>query len=196
MTVPALLRPIPPATLAAIAVAMIAAMALVLAAMGQPLICTCGTVKLWAGDIYSADNSQHIADWYTWTHIIHGFLFYLGLWLIAGRWLPRSYLLLIAILGEVGWEILENSPMIIARYRTTTISDSYTGDSVINSVADVLAMIAGLWLAVRLPVWASVAIALAIEVGLALVIRDNLTLNVLMLIWPIEALRNWQAGGS
>jgi hypothetical protein len=193
---PAALRPIPPAVIVAVAAAMLVAMALILAAMGQPWICVCGTVKLWAGDIYSADNSQHIADWYTWTHIIHGFLFYCGLWLIAGRWLPRSYLLLIAILGEIGWEILENSPMIIERYRTTTISDSYTGDSVINSVADVLAMIAGLWLAVRLPVWGSVAIALAIEVVLTLVIRDNLTLNVLMLIWPIEALRAWQAGGG
>lgn len=193
---PTALRPIPPAMLAAVTAAMLVAMALMLAAMGQPWICTCGTVKLWAGDVFSTDNSQHIADWYSWTHIIHGFLFYAGLWLIAGRWLPRSYLLLIAIAGEIGWEILENSPMIIERYRTATISDSYTGDSIINSVADILAMIAGLWLAVRLPVWSSVVIALAIEVVLAVVIRDNLALNMLMLVWPIEALRAWQAGGG
>lgn len=196
MTTPKLLRPIPLPVFAGIVAAMIVAMALILAAMGQPWICKCGTVKLWTGDIYSTDNSQHIADWYSWTHLIHGFLFYVGLWFIAGRWLPRSWLLLIAIAGEIGWEILENSPMIIERYRTTTISDSYAGDAIINSVADVLAMIGGLWLALRLPVRASIAIAVAIEIILLLVIRDNLTLNILMLIWPIEAIRNWQAAGA
>jgi hypothetical protein len=191
----AALRPLSAWSVAAAVAAMVVAAALVLAAMGHPWICTCGVVRLWSNDVNGAENSQQIADWYTWTHLIHGLLFYFGLWLVARR-LPLSWRLLAATVIECGWEILENSPLIIERYRAGTISLNYFGDSVLNSVTDVLAMILGFWLAAKLPVWASIALALAIEVVLALTIRDNLTLNVLMLVWPLAAVRNWQAGGG
>lgn len=187
-------RPLPVWTVVLAAGGTIVLAGLILAAIGHPWICTCGAVKLWTGDVNGPENSQQIADWYTWTHIIHGLIFYLGLWLVARR-LPLSWRWLIAVLIEAGWEVLENTPWIIDRYRAGTISLDYFGDSVINSVADVLAMVLGFWLAGRLPVWASVAIALVIEAVLALVIRDNLALNVIMLIYPIQTIKAWQGGG-
>ena len=186
--------PIPARLAIAIAVGLVAAGALALAAMGHPWICTCGSVKLWFGGLGTPEDSQHLTDWYTWTHVLHGLLFYLGLWIIARR-LRISVRFLVAVVGEVGWEILENTTWIIDKYRTETISLDYFGDSVINSVGDVLAMMLGFVLAARLPVWANILIAVAIEAVLALVIRDNLTLNIIMLWFPIEAIRQWQAGG-
>jgi hypothetical protein len=140
------------------------------------------------------DNSQHLADWYTPSHIIHGFLFYLLGWLFLRR-NPPGDRLLGAVVIEAAWEILENSPIIIDRYREATIALGYTGDAVINSAADVLWMILGFGIARRLPVWGTVALALGFEFLTLLVIRDNLALNVLMLVWPIDAVRVWQAGG-
>ncbi len=163
-------------------------------AMGHPLICTCGNVEIWHGEIFSSGNSQHIFDWYTPSHIIHGLLFFCGLWLLARR-LPMGTRAIIATLVEVGWEIVENTPWIINRYRGTTISLDYFGDSVLNSTTDVLAMLLGFWLALRLPVWASVALALALEFAVGYAVRDNLTLNVIMLVWPVEAIRVWQGVG-
>jgi hypothetical protein len=189
------MRPIPTRLTILLSIAIVAAGALILNAMGRVWICTCGSVKLWLGDIVSSEGSQHLTDWYTFTHIIHGFLFYLGLWFLLRRW-PLSIRFLIAVFGEMGWEVVENTPWIIDKYRAGTISLNYFGDSVVNSVGDVLAMIAGFWLAAKLPVWASVAIVVVIEVVLALVIRDNLTLNVIMLWFPIEAVRVWQSGGG
>lgn len=164
-----------------------------LLSIGREPICTCGYIKLWHGEVVSSENSQHISDWYTPSHMIHGFLFFGLLWLIARR-LSLGWRLVIATIVECGWEILENSDAVIERYRSVTISLDYFGDSVLNSTADVLAMMLGFWLASKLPIWVTVALIVVFEATTIIVIRDGLVLNVLMLIYPLDWIAGWQAG--
>lgn len=161
--------------------------------MGRIWICECGYVKLFEAGVNTPGNSQHLFDWYTPSHIIHGFLFYGLGWLIMRR-KPVAARLALSALIEAAWEILENSPLIINRYRSATMAVGYTGDSILNSGMDMVSMIAGFFFAARAPVWLTIVIAILFEIVTAVVIRDNLTLNVVMLVWPIEAVKVWQGG--
>jgi len=178
------------------AIGIVAITAAILLAMGRVPICKCGYVKLWHGEVVSSENSQHLTDWYTPSHVIHGFIFYGLLWLAFGRRLSFGARLLLALLVECAWEISENTDAVIQRYREATIALDYYGDSVINSVMDILAMVLGFWLASKWPVWLTVTVAVALELFTGVMIRDNLTLNVIMLLWPLDWIKEWQAGGG
>src|SRR3990167_3727479 len=164
--------------------------------MGQVPVCKCGYVKLWHGVTYSSENSQHLSDWYSPSHVIHGLAFY---WILRGlgrrfHW-PVGVNFLIALGIEIAWEVFENSDFIINRYREATISLDYYGDSIINSVMDVLWMVVGFVAARRLPMWSILALTALMEVFVGYWIRDNLLLNIVMLLYPFEAVLRWQAGG-
>lgn len=163
--------------------------------MGRSPLGPDGKFGLWESDIWSSENSQRFADPYSFSHLIHGMLFYAGLWVVA-RKLPLRFRLLIALGLEAGWELLENSPFIINRYRETTISLGYVGDSVLNSLSDILMMMLGFLFAWRAKPWFTVAVIIVMEIGCALWIRDNLTLNIIMLIHPVEAIKQWQMAGA
>jgi hypothetical protein len=182
-----------PARTGLIVAAIVAAAGIALYLMGHPLVCKCGVVKLWHFDVMSSENSQHLIDWYTPSHLIHGFLFYWALWLVS-RFVPLSFAmrLILAVAIEAAWEVIENTDFVINHYREMTISLDYYGDSVINSVSDIVVMVLGFFMAARLPVWVTVAIAIGLELLVGAAIRDNLTLNVLMFVWPLDAVLNWQ----
>ena len=173
-----------------IVAAIIAVMAVALFAAGRTPICTCGYIDLFHAPL-DAGNSQHIADWYTPSHIIHGFLFY-GLGMLVMRRRSAGLKLVLAVAIEAAWEVLENSPMIIDRYREATIALGYTGDAIINSVSDVAFMAFGFAFARRAPTWLTITLAIVFELLTLAIIRDNLVLNVLMLIAPIDAIKAWQ----
>jgi hypothetical protein len=173
------------------ALVLVLATAAVLLAMDRPAICTCGSVALW-GPV-GPTQSQMLADWYSASHVVHGFLFYGALWAVARSW-PAERRFLVALLVEAAWEVAENTPLVIDRYREATAALGYMGDTVLNSMSDLAMMAVGFLAARRLPLWASVAIVLALELVPLLAIRDNLTLNVLMLLAPQDTIRSWQAG--
>jgi hypothetical protein len=183
-----------PKRAAAAALLIMVATASVLLLMGRPPICTCGAIKLWVAEANSSKTSQMLSDWYSASHIVHGLLFYAGLWLIFRKWSVETRFLT-ALVIEVSWEIIENTPMVINRYREETAALGYTGDSVLNSMSDIAMMVLGFLLARKLPVWASVLVIFVLEIVPLLVIRDNLTLNIWMLLAPNEALKSWQSGG-
>jgi hypothetical protein len=181
-----------PARRALVAAGIIAVAILALFGMGRVPYCECGVIRFWSGNIWSNENSQQFTDPYTFTHILHGTLFYALLWLGFRRRADAGTRLLWAIAIESAWEVFENTNFIIDRYREATISLDYYGDSILNSTGDILAMIAGFELARRLPVRASIAGTIALDFVLLLTIRDSLVLNIVMLIYPVEAIRQWQ----
>ena len=185
--------PISGMTIAALTAALILAVTAILLSMGRSLWCRCGLLTLWSGDVYSEHTSQHVLDWYSTTHIVHGLLLY-GIAAILLRSTPVSIRFLIVLLAESVWEIAENSPLIIERYRAATIALNYYGDSVINSLSDIGMCAFGFLVAARAPTRVTIAFGLALELFTLLMIRDNLTLNILMLIWPIEGIKVWQSG--
>jgi hypothetical protein len=176
------------------AIVIVATAASIEFAMGRVPWCTCGYVKLWHGVVNSSENSQHLTDWYTFSHIVHGIGLYFLLWLAARR-LPSGVRFVAAVLLEAAWEVFENTPFVINRYRAATISLDYYGDSIINSMSDIVSMLLGFWIARRAAVWVSLGVVIVMEVVVVLVIRDNLTLNILMLIHPFETIKRWQLGG-
>jgi hypothetical protein len=165
-----------------------------LRANGRPWWCACGQPFLWSGEIQSSHNSQHLFDPYSFTHMLHGVVFF---WLLA-LMLPRvsvSWRFVGATTLELMWELLENSNMVIERFRTATISLGYQGDTIGNSLGDELSCAVGFFIALKLGLWGSVALFTVTELVLVLWIRDSLILSTLMLIHPIEALKTWQQGG-
>lgn len=174
-----------------IALGLLVAQVTALLSMGRSVLCPCGYISLWYANPSGTETSQHLTDWYTFSHIVHGFGLYGLLWLAAPR-LPVGVRLVLALGVEVGWEIVENTPLVIDRYRQAALAQGYVGDSLVNSLSDTFSAIAGFLLARSLPVWASIAVVVGIEAGLAFMIRDNFTLNVIQLIGPFDAISQWQ----
>ena len=179
----------------ALVVILLIIQAIALKILGQPLICVCNHIKLWEGVVLSSDNSQHISDWYSFSHLIHGFIFYF----LSRLMFPRariSTLFLFSLGIEVTWEIIENTPMVIEHYRQQALAMGYKGDSIINSLFDSIFMMLGFLLAYKLPVWLSILIVIGLELWVGYEIRDNLTLNIINLIHDFPAIHSWQAGGD
>lgn len=160
--------------------------------MGQPLIYEGGYVKLWHGVVLSDGNSQHLTDWYTLSHVIHGVLFYALLSFVFPR-LSVGMRLVLAASIEMGWELFENTDMVINRYREQALAQGYVGDSIVNSIGDVVAMIVGFVTAWKLPVWASVVLIIVFELIALYFIRDALVLNIVQLAHPVDMISEWQS---
>lgn len=186
------LKDVPTRSWVLLGLAILVVTAAVQLAMGRLPIAADGTIRLWVGEVNSSGNSQHISDWYTPSHVIHGFIFY-ALFSPMKHRVPLGGRAVLAMMIEAAWEIAENTEAVIQHYRAATISLSYFGDSVLNSQCDILAMLLGFFLAARLPVWVTVALAVVMEIFVGWMIRDNLTLNVLMLVWPMESVKAWQS---
>ena len=182
-----------PKRAAAAALLIMVATASILLLMGRPPICTCGTIELWVAEANSSKTSQMLSDWYSASHIVHGLLFYAGLWLIFRKWSVETRFLT-ALVIEVSWEIAENSPWVIEAYRKQALAAGYTGDSILNSLSDTVAMMTGFAIARLLPWKATVALVLALEIGVGALVRDNLTLNILNFIHRFPAIEAWQKG--
>ena len=174
------------------ALLIVAAAAAIELSFGRHPICTCGAVELWVGARDSSKTSQMLLDWYSLSHVVHGLLFYAALWLVARR-RPIEWRFLFAMLIEAMWEVVENTPWVIDRYRATTAALGYSGDSVLNSMSDIAMMAVGFLLARKLPTWASIALLLTLEIIPLFVIRDNLTLNIWALLEPNASIQAWQA---
>jgi hypothetical protein len=164
-----------------------------LALLGRTPICTCGYVKLWHGEVMSSENSQHLLDWYAPSHVLHGLAFYFALRYLAPN-LSVGWRLVIAAIIEAGWEVVENTSWIIDRYRGETAALDYFGDSIINSTVDMAMMVLGFVIAWRAPVWFSITLFIAAELIVGYIIRDGLMLNIIMLLWPLEFIKQWQLG--
>lgn len=175
-----------------IASALIASQGSILFYLGQPMISRTGVLQLWCGDVQSRENSQHLTDWYTFTHVIHG----VGSYWILGLLTPRSsmpFRFIIAVAMEVLWEIMENTPMVIDRYRRLALANGYSGDSIVNSISDTLAMLFGFYISRTFPSPLITGYTIFSELFCALKIRDNLTLNLIQLIHPFESISRWQS---
>jgi uncharacterized protein DUF2585 len=182
------------ATSSLISLAIIGATAAILYASGRAPICKCGFVKLWWwGPKGTAEESQHFLDIYSTSHVLHGLIFYFLLQLISRGHLSVWARLVLAVLLESGWELFENSGFIIQRYQAADVV--YNGDSIINSVGDIVSMAVGFLIAARVPAWVSILLLIGTELGDLALIRDNLTLNILNLIHPVEWITKWQEGG-
>lgn len=182
-------------TVALVSVLILAVQAIVLFLFGQPAICECGYVKLWEGVVLGSGNSQHLTDWYTFSHVIHGFIFYLALWYFFPR-MSIATRLVLALGIEAGWEIVENTPWLIEHYRQQALAQGYVGDSIINSLMDTLAEVLGFLLAWRLPVLVIVALAVGLELFVGFSIRDNLFLNILGFFYQFDFISEWQSGSG
>lgn len=160
--------------------------------MGRAPWCSCGSPVPWSWDVWSTHNSQHVLDPYAFTHVLHGLAFFGGLWVLAGTRVPIAWRGAAAAMLESGWEILENSPIVIERYRAATISLDYFGDSVANSMADVACCLLGFWIASKLPWKVTLAVFFVTESVLLWWVHDSLLLNILQLVWPLESVKQWQ----
>ena len=161
---------------------------------GSVWFCACGEIQVWVAAAQSSHTSQHLLDPYSFSHVQHGLVLFCVVSWLAKKW-HWKWQLWLTVLIEAGWEILENTPWVISRYRESTAALGYTGDSVLNSVGDILSCAAGFMIARRLGWNATWVLFAAIEALMLVTIRDSLLLNVLMLVWPLEVVKQWQMAG-
>ncbi len=155
--------------------------------------CQAGDYSPWSWTVLSRHNSQHILDPYSFTHILHGILEFWLIGLVFTK-MPIAWRFVLAIFIESSWEVIENTNYVINRYREATISLDYYGDSIVNSIADIACCATGFAIAYKIRLWWSLAVFVAMEIVLLFWIRDSLLVNILMLVWPVDAVRQWQAG--